>query len=61
MDIRDCKCGQKPCVKRNWKFHKRYMDDDYTKIYCKNPDCDQKAVVSFVGYEKAVSEWNRSV
>ena len=61
LEIKNCKCGKKPCVKRNKKIKSVFVNDDFTKIFCNNKNCDQKAVVSFIGYESAVMEWNRSV
>lgn len=59
MEIKKCKCGATPNVKRELKFRKRYEDDDMTKIYCPNKNCNQPAIISFVGYESAVKEWNK--
>lgn len=61
IELKDCKCGRKPNVKRELRFKRKYVDDDMTKIYCKNKDCNQPAIISFTGYESAVKEWNRSV
>lgn len=61
IELKTCKCGKKPCVKRNKKIKSVFLNDDFTKIFCNNRNCDQKAVISFVGYESAANEWNKTV
>lgn len=60
MELQDCKCGRKPCVKRSKqiRFGKSFLNEteDFTRIYCMK--CKDKAVVSFIGYDAAVKAWN---
>ena len=59
MELQDCKCGRKPCVKRSKqiRFGKTFLNEpeDFTRIYCRK--C-KVLVVSFIGYDAAVKAWN---